>query len=47
LFATQPDTVWVLDVDGHRVVMTTGFDPGAVEETEIIGVLDTVEFTVN
>jgi hypothetical protein len=47
LFATQPDTVWVLDVDSHRVVMTTGFDSGAVEETEISGVLDTIEFTVN
>jgi hypothetical protein len=39
-----PDTVWILDVDGQRVVIVTTYDPS---DAEARAVMDSLEFAVN
>jgi hypothetical protein len=39
-----PDTVWILDVDGQRVVIVTTYDPS---DAEAQMVMDSLEFAVN
>ena len=42
------DTLWIIDVDGHRVVIATSQqDPSDSDATTTIaGVIDSIEFTL-
>jgi hypothetical protein len=41
---SPPDTVWILDVEGQRVVLVTTYD---ASDTEAQAVMDSLEFAVN
>lgn len=42
-----PVTLWILDIEGQRVLIVSFHDGSAGAEAEVMGVLDSMEFTVN
>jgi hypothetical protein len=41
------DTLWIVDVEGQRVVIVTSFDPSLADEEDVTEVIDTIEFVAN
>jgi hypothetical protein len=41
------DTLWIVDVDGQRVVIVTSLDPSLADEGDVSELIDTIEFVVN